>query len=385
MIGWIRRRLWIKLFITYLIIIAIGVAVLITTSRLVIPTTFDNHMAAMGPMMSGMMGENAPHMEQDLYANFQAGVVEALSWSASAAFLAAVILSWFVSRRVVTPIRETMAASQRIAEGHYQERVQVPGNVRRGELDELALLALSFNQMASQLDKTETMRRQMIGDVVHELRTPLTIIKGTMEGLMDGVLPANAETYQQVHQEADRLQRLVADLQELSKVEGGAIDLKVQPLSVSSVVEKVISRFQQPYQAKSLQLIMDVQPETISVMADEDRLQQILTNLLSNALLYTLSGGSVTVQARQEGHFVAFQVRDTGIGISAEHLPHVFTRFYRIDKSRARVSGGSGVGLTVSKHLVEAQGGRIWVESDGPGKGSRFFFSLPANRKQHSL
>jgi two-component system, OmpR family, sensor histidine kinase BaeS len=385
MIGWIRRRLWIKLFITYLIIIAIGAAVLITTSRLVIPATFENHMASMSPMMSAMMGETAPHMEQNLYANFRAGVVEALSWSAAAAFLAAVVLSWFVSRMVVTPIQAMMSASQRIAEGHYQERVQVPGNVRQGVLDELALLALSFNQMASQLDKTEIMRRQMIGDVAHELRTPLTIIKGTMEALMDGVLPASAETYQQVHQEADRLQRLVADLQELSKVEGGAIDLNVQSLSVHSVVEKVISRFQQPYQAKSVALEMNAESETLSVLADEDRLQQILTNLLSNALLYTPSGGSVTVHARQEDQFVTFQVRDTGIGIPAEYLPHVFTRFYRIDKSRARASGGSGVGLTISKHLVEAQGGRIWVESDGPGKGSRFSFTLPSLRKQHSM
>src|SRR5574338_822471 len=313
MTGWIRRRLWIKLFITYLIIIAIGVAVLITTSRLVIPTTFDNHMAAMGPMMSGMMGENSPHMEQDLYANFQAGVVEALSWSASAAFLAAVVLSWFVSRRVVTPIQATMAASQRIAEGHYQERVQVPGNVRRGELDELALLALSFNQMASQLDKTETMRRQMIGDVAHELRTPLTIIKGMMEGLMDGVLPAESETYQQVHQEVDRLQRLVADLQELSRGEAGAVPLNLQSIPVERLVETVTERLDRLFADKGVRLERDLPGHLPPVLGDEDRLIQVMMNIVGNALKYTPEGGKVIISARLQDRMVLLAVKDNGL------------------------------------------------------------------------
>jgi len=135
-----------------------------------------------------------------------------------------------------------MQASQRITEGHYEERVQAPGNVHRDELDELAQLALRFNQMAAKLDQTETMWRQLIGDVAHELRTPLTMIRGTIDGLMDGVLPAESETYQQVHQEVDRLQRLVADLQELSRVESGAVPPNLQPIPVDQLVEKVTER-----------------------------------------------------------------------------------------------------------------------------------------------
>jgi histidine kinase len=287
-------------------------------------------------------------------------------------------VSLFVSRRIVTPVREMMLASRRIAEGHYSERVNVAGDPSRDELDELASLAVTFNQMAAKLEQIEATRRELIGNVAHELRTPLATIKGSMEGLIDGVLPAEAPTFQQIYREADRLQRLVSDLQELSRVESGAFDLNLKTLRVSDLVEATVARLGRQFDEKGVVLETDLPADLPRVRADEDRISQVLLNLAGNALQYTPAGGRVCVAARRRGNEVHLSVSDTGIGLAAEHLPYVFTRFYRVDKSRARVGGGSGIGLTIARHLVEAHGGHIWAESAGPGQGSTFTFSLPA-------
>lgn len=383
MLQSIRKRLGFKLFLSYLVVIGIGMVVLITTTRLVIPVAFDHHMADMGPIMSEMMGSN-PGMGQSVFGNFQAAVVEALLWASGAATIAAILVSWLISRKVVTPLQSMTQASQRIAEGHYEERVYVPGSMKPGELDELGQLASRFNQMAAKLDQTETMRRQLIGDVAHELRTPLTVIKGTMEGMMDGVLPAESQTYQQVHQEVDRLQRLVADLQELSRVESGAVPFDLQAVPLDRLIETVTGRLRQLFDDKGVQLLAQLPPDLPHVLGDEDRLIQLLLNVLGNALKYTPQGGKVEVSfntslpARGQRKMITLAVKDTGIGIPAEHLPNVFTRFYRVDKSRSRASGGSGIGLTIARSIVEAHGGHIWAESPGEGKGSTFFITLPA-------
>jgi histidine kinase len=243
-------------------------------------------------------------------------------------------------------------------------------------MDELAQLALSFNQMADRLDQTETMRRQLIGDVAHELRTPLTTIKGSMEGLMDGVLPPGEETYFRVHQEADRLERLIMDLQELSRVEANAVDLHFEQVNLERLVRATVDRLRRQFEDKNVAVEIDLPDSLPPVKADSDRIQQVLLNLVGNALQYTPEHGSVLITARLIGAEIEVTVRDTGIGISPEHLPHVFTRFYRVEKSRSRAGGGSGIGLTIAKHLVEDHGGRIWVESAGVGQGSTFHFTL---------
>jgi two-component system sensor histidine kinase BaeS len=384
MISFIRRHLGAKLFISYLIVILVGVVVLGTAAELVVPSAFDRHLAAMNSMMQQMQGRSSPGLGGDLFENFRAAVTEALTFATLAAFLAAVLVSLFVSRQVVAPVRAMMSASQRIAEGNYTERVHVSGNLSKGEQDELAQLALSFNQMAAKLQQTENMRRQLIGDVAHELRTPLSAIKGSMEGLIDGVLPADAETYQTIHREADRLQRLVNDLQELSRVESGAFDLDRQSVKVSDLVDSAVARLGKQFEEKDVTLETEVPSGLPQVFVDKDRIDQVLLNLVGNALQYTPSGGKVTISARAQDGEIHIAVADTGIGIPPEHLPHLFTRFYRVDKSRSRAGGGSGIGLTIARHLVEAHGGRIWVVSSGSGQGSTFTFTLPIssqNRK----
>jgi two-component system sensor histidine kinase BaeS len=384
MISFIRRHLGAKLFISYLIVILVGVIVLGTAAELVVPSAFDHHLAAMNSMMQQMMGRYSPGLRGDLFEGFRAAVTEALTFAALAAFLAAVLVSLLVSRQVVAPVRAMMSASQRIAEGNYTERVHISGNLSKGEQDELAQLALSFNQMAAKLQQTENMRRQLIGDVAHELRTPLTAIKGSMEGLIDGVLPADAETYQAIHREADRLQRLVNDLQELSRVDSGAFELDRQSVKVSDLVDSAVARLGKQFEEKGVALETQVPPGLPQVLVDKDRIDQVLLNLVGNALQYTPSGGKVTISTRAQDGEIHIAVADTGIGIPPEHLPHLFTRFYRVDKSRSRAGGGSGIGLTIARYLVEAHGGRIWVVSSGSGQGSTFTFTLPLssqNRK----
>jgi histidine kinase len=377
MLKYIRTHLAWKVFLTYAVVILVGVIVLATAANLAVPASFDRHMAGMGQMMSGgnMMG-NSPQVSTDLFTGYRDAVTEALSLAAGAALVAALLASYLISRQVVGPIQKMMGISHRVAEGEYGERLAVSGNLQAGQLDELSQLALSFNQMADRLEKTEAMRRRLIGDVSHELRTPLTAIKGYMEGLMDGILPTTAETFHQVYSEADRLQRLVNDLQELSRVEAGAYQLNVELISVDTLVESVVGHLSRQFEEKGIELETHLRPDIPKVLADKDRIHQVLTNLVGNALQYT-SAGKVSVQASRDKREVVITVSDTGIGISPDHLPHIFDRFYRTDKSRARASGGSGIGLTIAQALVKAHHGRIWVESAGEGKGSSFHFTLP--------
>jgi histidine kinase len=371
---YLRSHLGAKIFFSYLVIIALGVTVLFVASQFILPTAFNRHMAGMGSMMNGGMmgtGQGSDAMLQ-LYVDFRSSFNEALMYATLAAMIAALVLSFLFSRSVVAPVLAMSRATQRIADGRYDERVDVMGN------DELAQLATRFNQMADKLNEVESMRRRLIGDVSHELRTPLTAIKGSMEGLIDGVLPANEETFQQIHAEADRLNRLVDDLQELSRVEAHAYELHLRPLEVSSLIKIVTKRLVPRFESKRITLDLELAHDLSPVLADEDRAIQVLTNLTSNALQYTPEGGRITLSAKRLNGEVQISVRDNGIGIPAEHLLRIFDRFYRVDKSRSRQSGGgSGIGLTIGRALVEVQGGRIWAESKGEGQGSMFSFTLP--------
>jgi histidine kinase len=201
-----------------------------------------------------------------------------------------------------------------------------------------------------------------------------------MEGLMDGVLPAEPETYASIEREAARLQRLVADLEELSRAEAGQIPLERQPVPLRELLGAAVTRLQGQYEDKDVALALSSPDADLIISVDFHRILQVVTNLLGNALQHTPAGGQVTLSARRDGDLAVVTVVDTGAGIGSEHLPHVFERFYRVDKSRSRTGGGSGIGLTISRHLVEAHGGRIWASSDGIDRGSTFTFTLPLDQ-----
>ncbi|MGZ9226301.1 MAG: sensor histidine kinase, partial [Anaerolineales bacterium] len=359
--NYIRERLGAKLFLANLMVILIGVMVLAITIQITIPAAFNRHMGTMNQsMMNNGMGMGQGQGQgfgRTLFENFRASMFESLGYAVTASVLAALLVSLFLSRRIVAPVRTLTSASQQIAEGHYAERVQVDGS------DEIAQLAIRFNQMATQLEQVESMRRQLIGDVTHELRTPLTSIKGYMEGLVDGVLPSTPETFNQIHREADRLSRLVDDLQELSRVEAKAYSLDIRPVAVANLVQTTLKRLSPQATAKRITLHSSLPTDLPLVQADEDRITQVLVNLVANAIQYTPEDGDVTISATRQAEEIHISVEDTGVGIPPEHLVNLFTRFYRVDKSRSRnAGGGSGIGLTIAKHLVEAHGGRIWAE-----------------------
>jgi histidine kinase len=378
MMKFLRTHLAWKVFLSYVLVVLVGAIILITAASLSVPAAFERHMASMNEVMNNAnaMGNNQ-QMQSELFSQYTTAVYEAVTYAALAALIAAILASFFISRQVVTPMLHMMSLSQRIAEGEYQERLALPGGQQADQTDELGQLALRFNQMADKLEKTETIRRQLIGDVTHELRTPLTAVKGYLEGLMDGVLPADPETYEQIHSEIDRLQRLVNDLQELSRVEAGAIQLNLAPVPPERLIERIQSTLGRQFEDKNIQLVTDVEPGLPNLFVDKDRIIQVLTNLAGNALQYTPNGGKVSISVRREKSEILFAVKDTGIGISTEQLTFIFNRFYRTDKSRNRASGGSGIGLTIAKALVQAHQGKIWAESNGEGKGSTFSFLIP--------
>jgi len=382
-----RERLFARIFLTYIMMIVIWTITLFFVNNVLLISAFrrniDNTSAAVMELREAVNRgrENIVALILErLFPPFRRAVNDALRLALLVAFFTTAVASAFISQQLVAPVQRMTEAAQRIATGHYSERVSLPPNRSEEELDELDRLAYHFNQMAASLEQTENRRRQLIGDVAHELRTPLTIIKGSMEALMDGVLPAVPETFLQIYQEADRLEHLVSDLQELSRVEGGAYTLNLQPIPPERLLNGVAGRLSWQFEEKGVTLRVDPAKDLPLVMADEERIGQVLMNLVGNALQYTPPGGSVNLSAVRREKEVAFVIRDTGIGIAAEHLPHLFDRFYRVDKSRSRAGGGTGIGLTIAKHLVEAHGGRLTAESAGEGLGSTFIFTLPITK-----
>jgi signal transduction histidine kinase len=368
-----------QLLLTHLAVIVVGLGTLFLAISLVAPGFFARHMAEMavvhaggGPGMGpgpfpGMTNQMAAHVA----AAFRDALAEALWLAGVAALTAAIVVSFLVSGQVAGPVRQLALASRRIAAGDYRERVAGGGPY------ELSQLATSFNEMAAELEGTERRRLELIGDVAHELRTPIATIEGNLEGLLDGVVPPTERTWAKLHAEAGRLRRLAEDLQQLSRAEAHQLALVLQPVAPSAIVQAAVDRVHLDFEVKGLELHADVPAALPDVCADPDRAVQILTNLLTNAFRSTPVSGRVELSVARDRDGVCFAVRDSGIGIATEHLPHLFERFYRVDKSRARSSGGAGVGLTIARALVEAMGGRIWAESTGPGQGATFRFTLP--------
>ncbi len=379
---WAHTRLATKLFISYLLVVLVGVATVFVAVTLIAPDAFNTYMQGM--MHDGSMGNMMGHgniplttTSDALDTAFRAAVMRALLFATALATLAAILLSLFVSRQITLPVRRMVAAARRIGGGHYAERVTVPA-VDTG--DELGELAAGFNDMAASLEHTERRRLELVGDVAHELRTPIATLQGYLEGLLDGVVTPSAETWAKLHTETGRLRRLVDDLQELSRAEARQIAVTLKQVAPESIVDAAVSRVEPQLTEKGLALTVTISPSLPRVLADADRAIQVLTNLLTNALRYTPAPGRVTVTALRQGAYVAFRVADTGIGIAPDALPRVFERFYRADKSRSRTLGGSGIGLTIAKALVEAMGGHIVAESAGLDQGSTFTFTLPVAR-----
>ncbi|MBC8447468.1 MAG: HAMP domain-containing protein [Chloroflexi bacterium] len=313
---------------------------------------------------------------------FLAGINRALLLAAVVAGLAALLLTAGLSRRILKPVETLTTAARRMEKGDLSQRVEVQSN------DEIGELARAFNAMADGLTRLEGLRRNMVTDVAHDLRTPLSNIRGYLEALQDGVVEPKPEVIDSLYEEAMLLNRLVDDLQELALAEAGQLRLDRQPAAPADLVNRATDAARAQAAAEGIALQADLSEDLPLVNVDSQRIGQVLGNLLSNALTHTPSGGEIVIAARRclepsrrvvEGARetqVAVSVSDTGEGIAPEHLPYIFERFYRADRSRSRATGGTGLGLAIARQLVEAHGGRIEVESE-VGRGTQFTFTLP--------
>lgn len=318
---------------------------------------------------AGVLAER--NVPPELLPDVRATVSQALVFAAGAAALAGLAAGLLLTRAILRPLQQLAQSSRRIADGRYDQRLAVPRS------DELADVARSFNQMAAALQQVEQQRVTLIGNVAHELRTPLAGIEGYLEGLVDGVFSSDVETLGAMQHEVRRLRRLVDDLQQLSRVEAGQIVLNIDAIDLPSLVQRVVTQLQPQAIAQCLRIEVESDPADLYVLADADRTAQILVNLVGNAIQYTPEGGCITLRVSSDAALAQVAVEDTGVGIPPEALPYLFERFYRVDPSRARSSGGSGIGLTIARHLAWAMGGELSAASAGRGKGSTFTLTLP--------
>ena len=361
-----------KFLLSYLLIVLVGVATLLLVTFALAPTLFQAQLMPILQTHPNTLTTN--EASQRILGDFLGTLFAALAVAAIAATVTSLAISLFVARRITGPLQQMTQASERISAGHYAERIEIaPVHAT----DELGQLASSINALAVALEQTERRRLEVIGNVTHELRTPIATLEGYLEGLLDGVIEPTPRTFAMLHTEAGRLRRLVDDLQELSRAEARQIPLSLQPISPQRLVQSALEPLEEQFAEKGLQLQIDAPENLPPVMADPHRAVQILTNLLVNALRYTPAPGRVEVAVSREKTKVAFRVSDTGVGLSPEQLAHIFERFYRVDTSRSRAFGGSGIGLTIAQSLAHAMGGEIWVDSVGLGQGSSFTLTLP--------
>lgn len=362
-------RLRSRLLLSHLAVIAVGTIVLLAGVGLIAPDVFNSAMdramggggAGMTDMMSGLVRST-----------FTDAVRTALAVATLVAVGVAVALSLALSARLSGPIGHLANGARRIAAGRYDERVPIAGH------DEIGDLAASFNAMAASLEATEQRRVELVGDVAHELRTPLATLDGYLEGLEDGVIPAAPATWSLLRRETGRLGRLVDDLQQLWRAEAHQLPLEARPINAAPFLQATIDRFAVRAEERSIALRLDVASDLGALRADPDRLAQVLDNYLANAIRYGPEASQVTLSARRADDGITLGVADQGPGLTAEQREQVFERFYRIDPSRSRALGGSGIGLAVARALAEAMGGRAWAESTGPGRGSTFVVWMPA-------
>jgi signal transduction histidine kinase len=299
---------------------------------------------------------------------FDDSVTRVVFVAVAVGILAAGVLAALFARRLARPLGDISRGARRIAEGDYQARVPREGP------EELASLADSFNQMAASLEAQQRVRRDFIANAAHELRTPLTNLKGYLEALRDGVVPADAATFESLLEEADRLVRLSRSLDTLAESDASTVPPASVEVDVAGAIRSAADLARPSFARAALSLTVEV-PGALPARANPDQLAQVLANLLQNALRYTPAGGRVTINAQQRRADVLIAVTNTGDGIPAADLPRVFERFYRVDKSRDRASGGAGIGLAIVQQLVESAGGQVGVESrEGL---TRFWFSLP--------
>lgn len=357
-------RLFPRLLLNHLAVVAVTASVLLIATELTAQPFIRHHVA----QMMDLLGSQGNHMRLDLTSGMRTTLTRALLAALPLGLLVAALTAWVAARRVTASVRHLQAGSQAIASGQYDRRLPEVGE------DELTELARSFNTMAGTLARIEQTRAELIGNVAHELRTPVSAVRGYAEAAQDGILPAD-QALAAIAWEVAGMERLTHDLSLVSRVEGGRVELHLTPVPLRDLLTQAQDRFQLAFEDRGVTLQVDLPPAAWAVWADAQRAQQVLANLLGNALKHTPAGGRVRVSADVHGAEATVSVADTGSGIAPEHLDRVFERFYRVDAARTR-GEGSGVGLTIARGLARAMHGDLTATST-PGRGSTFRWTVP--------
>lgn len=356
-----------RLLVAQALVLLAGALTAWTIAATVGPRLFHEHLAMVHP---GSTTAQSLHTEEA----YQSANAISLSLALLAAMAAALAVSVYQSRRIGRSVANFATAASDVAGGHYD--VRVPGPGLGPEFD---ALAASFNQMAGRLGSVEQTRRRLLADLGHEMRTPVAMLEAYLEALEDGVATLDDGTVELLRAQTKRLARLSDDITSVSRAEEGQVRLLARAVQPESVATSAADAAAEAYQAKGVHLVTNIATRLPELTLDPERMGQVLGNLLDNALRHTPTGGTVTVSAAFSPGTtdVELSVADTGEGIPAAHLPHLFERFYRVDTARDRTHGGSGIGLAIAKALVEAHGGQLTVRSPGIGQGSTFRILLP--------
>ncbi|MFZ2503511.1 MAG: ATP-binding protein, partial [Nocardioides sp.] len=302
---------------------------------------------------------------------FKSALLISISIALLAATITALAATWYLTRRVKRSIRQVASAAAEVAAGRYENRVNDPGLGA-----EFATLAGSYNSLAQRLGNVEAMRRRMLADLAHEMRTPLATVEAHLEAVEDGVRSLDEDILSVIRLSTRRLGRLAEDIAAVSQAEEGTLDIHRQVVDSHMLTVTAIEGARDRFVAKGVHLEPVEGGTRDPVLVDPDRIGQVLSNLLDNALRHTPPGAIVTLSCRRHDRWVEFEVADSGDGIAPDHLAHIFDRFYRVDTARDRNQGGSGIGLSISKALVEAHGGTLTARSPGLGRGATFTVRL---------
>ena len=361
------NRLTVRLVLSHLLVAVLGGAATFLVVRTLTPAIFDRQMGmSNGPMM-GQAGQGS------LRTQVADAVTQALWIGLLVGLLAAAAVGVFAAGRLVRPLGRLSETTRQIAAGRYDVHVERPHEA------ELAELADDVNTLGAALADTEARRTRLLGEVAHEMRTPLTVVDGYVEGMIDGVLPTTPEELGKVSDEVRRLRRLSDDLSALSRAEEGRLALATERVDLAAVVTAAAERLRPQAEDAGLRLTVTTPGVPADVVADPDRIAQVVTNLVGNAVRATPEGGSVDVAVDGDGPWRTVTVRDTGEGLAPEDLGRVFERFYRVGGRRGEgEGGGSGIGLTIARGIVRAHGGDLTAESPGRGRGATFTVRLPA-------
>lgn len=285
--------------------------------------------------------------------------------------LFALILGTVMAKRISTPISRTIQTARQISKGYFEDRITISSNTK-----EIEQLTSTINNLAETLEKQETLRKRLTADVAHELRTPLATLQSHMEAMIDGIWKPETVRLKSCHEDIMRISRMIGDLEKLARFEGENLILNKTRFDLSELISHTIKNFETEFLIKGVKIVFTNNEQEENIIADRDKISQVLVNLLSNALKYTPQGGSVSMMQTSAEQFTEISIKDTGMGIPPEDLPYIFERFYRADKSRNRLTGGSGIGLTIVKAIVDAHNGKITVQSE-LDKGTGFVVSLP--------